>query len=67
MFFIMSDNKEFKNFVVANTVKFYVHSIGGRSEGAVVEKINSIVKKTINDGMDRAKSNGRTTLMAKDL
>lgn len=54
-------------FVVAKNIKEYINNLGGRSEPEVSKKINDLVKEIVDKSYERAKLNGRSTVMVKDV
>ena len=64
----MSEDKSDALFVKSK-IKDYFHSKECNASGDVIDgaALNNIIKNLLDKAIDRAKSNGRKTIMAKDL
>ena len=67
----MTENNVFKevsgSLVVKSSIRSLIHELGGRSEPEVINELERQVKVLIVRGFERAKENGRSTLLKRDL
>ncbi len=56
-----------ENLIVQSKVKAYIKSKGFMFSGDSAEKLNDLVYKILDDGLERTKSNKRSTLRGLDL
>jgi len=56
-----------KAFVVVSAAKSYLNNNGYRASGDLIQELDDLVQEALDEGMRRAKDNGRSTVRPADL
>lgn len=56
-----------KAFVVVSATKTYLNDKGYRASGDLIHELDQVVQDALEEGMRRAKDNGRNTVRPSDL